>query len=447
MSVDVNAPAWHGQRWAARTALAAAALAMLLPLGYGGLDGVLLLAAGLAGGAVTAAAVWWTLTRRGPARWLAAVLAAVTPTVVVVLFVVTLGWVLVLSPVLWAVAVWSGRYALRSTGTRPKRMKEHRVRSVRRPFLIMNPRSGGGKVARFGLREKAERLGARVVLLDPEEHQDVTALARAAVAEGADLLGVAGGDGTQALVAAVAAEHDLPFLVVCAGTRNHFAMDLGLDRADPAACLDALTDGVELRVDLGFAADHPFVNNASFGAYAAVVQSPAYRDDKIGTTLELLPDLLTHAARSPSDRADRRHDTRRPASRAGEQQRLPHRRSGGPRPPRAARLGAARHPRRQGGQCGRGRGAAAGPRSGGSRGPVRAGGGHRRRPVGDRGRRRRRGPDPAHPGPLPHRSRGASRPRPEDSTGCTGGATPPELAPVAQTGGDGRAGVTRFPML
>ncbi|MEV3911461.1 diacylglycerol/lipid kinase family protein [Streptomyces canus] len=293
MSVDVNAPAWHGQRWAARTALAAAALAMLLPLGYGGLDGVLLLAAGLAGGAVTAAAVWWTLTRRGPARWLAAVLAAVTPTVVVVLFVVTLGWVLVLSPVLWAVAVWSGRYALRSTGTRPKRMKEHRVRSVRRPFLIMNPRSGGGKVARFGLREKAERLGARVVLLDPEEHQDVTALARAAVAEGADLLGVAGGDGTQALVAAVAAEHDLPFLVVCAGTRNHFAMDLGLDRADPAACLDALTDGVELRVDLGFAADHPFVNNASFGAYAAVVQSPAYRDDKIGTTLELLPDLLT----------------------------------------------------------------------------------------------------------------------------------------------------------
>lgn len=131
------------------------------------------------------------------------------------------------------------------------------------------------------------------MLLDPEEYQDVTALARAAVAEGADLLGVAGGDGTQALVAAVAAEHDLPFLVICAGTRNHFAMDLGLDRTDPATCLDALTDGVELRVDLGFVADRPFVNNASFGAYAAVVQSPAYRDDKIGTTLELLPDLLT----------------------------------------------------------------------------------------------------------------------------------------------------------
>jgi diacylglycerol kinase family enzyme len=293
MSVDLNAPAWRRQRWAARTSLAAAALAVLLPLGYGGLGGVLLLAAGLAGAAVTAAAVWWTLTRRGPERWLAAGLSVVTPAVVLVLFVVTLGWALALSPVLWSVAVWSGRYALRSTGTRPKRMKEHRARSVRHPFLIMNPRSGGGKVEQFRLRDKAEQLGARVVLLDPEEHQDVTALARAAVAEGADLLGVAGGDGTQALVAAVAAEHDLPFLVISAGTRNHFAMDLGLDRTDPATCLDALTDGVELRVDLGFVADHPFVNNASFGAYAAVVQSPAYRDDKIGTTLELLPGLLT----------------------------------------------------------------------------------------------------------------------------------------------------------
>ena len=82
-------------------------------------------------------------------------------------------------------------------------------------------------------------------------HTDVQQLARDALARGADLLGVAGGDGTQALVAQVAAEHDVPFLVVSAGTRNHFALDLGLDREDPALCLDALRDGVELRIDLG----------------------------------------------------------------------------------------------------------------------------------------------------------------------------------------------------
>jgi diacylglycerol kinase family enzyme len=106
------------------------------------------------------------------------------------------------------------------------------------------------------------------------------------------LLGVAGGDGTQALVAGVAAEHGIPFVVITAGTRNHFALDLGLDRADPAACLAALSDGVDLRVDLGMIGDQTFVNNASFGAYAEVVETPAYRGDKLGTTLDTLPELL-----------------------------------------------------------------------------------------------------------------------------------------------------------
>ena len=125
----------------------------------------------------------------------------------------------------------------------------------------------------------------------PEE-VDVAAVARAAVAAGADLLGVAGGDGTQALVAEVAAEHGLPFVVITAGTRNHFALDLGLDRDDPAACLAALSDGVDLRVDLGMIGGRVFVNNASFGAYAEIVETPAYRGDKLGTTLDVLPSLL-----------------------------------------------------------------------------------------------------------------------------------------------------------
>jgi diacylglycerol kinase family enzyme len=157
----------------------------------------------------------------------------------------------------------------------------------------MNPRSGGGKVGRFDLVSKAVALGCEVSLLDGAHHVDVADLARKAADKGADLLGVAGGDGTQALVAGIAAARGLPFLVLSAGTRNHFAMDLGLDREHPDTGLDALTDGVELRMDLGLIGDRTFVNNASFGAYADVVQSPAYRDDKRGTTLQLLPDLLS----------------------------------------------------------------------------------------------------------------------------------------------------------
>ncbi|MFG3002431.1 diacylglycerol/lipid kinase family protein [Streptomyces calvus] len=293
MAVDLSRQGYRVQRWAARGALAAAVLAVATPLVYGGLRGLLLLVCGVAGLALSAAAVWWTLTLRGPLRWGAALIAVCVPVGLIALFAATLFWALLASLVLWVLAVWSGRFALRGTGSERARTRERRLPPPRRPVLIMNPRSGGGKVGRFRLREKAERLGARVVLLDPGKEHDVTALARAAVADGADLLGAAGGDGTQALVAAVAAEHDIPFLVISAGTRNHFALDLGLDRGDPAACLDALTDGVELRVDLGFAGEQPFVNNASFGAYAAIVQSPAYRDDKIGTSLNMLPDLLT----------------------------------------------------------------------------------------------------------------------------------------------------------
>jgi diacylglycerol kinase family enzyme len=81
-------------------------------------------------------------------------------------------------------------------------------------------------------------------------------------------------------------------MVITAGTRNHFAADLGLDRDDPGACLDALSGGVELRVDLGVIGGRTFVNNASFGAYAEVVDAPAYRHDKVGTTLDMLPELL-----------------------------------------------------------------------------------------------------------------------------------------------------------
>ncbi|WP_061451441.1 diacylglycerol/lipid kinase family protein [Streptomyces scabiei] len=292
--LDVRAHA--RQRWAARGALACAALAVLLPLGYARAASLLLVAGVVLGAGLTVASLWWVLVHRGAVRIAAGVLAVAAPVGVIWWFAaVNLLWVVIVSAGLWAVAVWSGKFALRTTKSHHVHVPEHRTPAPTRPFLIMNPRSGGGKVERFRLKERAERLGATVHLLDPAHHEDVAVLARDAVRNGADLLGVAGGDGTQAQVAAIAAAYDVPLLVISAGTRNHFAMDLGLDRDNPAACLDALTDkGVELHVDLGYASGHPFVNNASFGAYAAVVQSPAYRDDKVRTTLELLPELLTH---------------------------------------------------------------------------------------------------------------------------------------------------------
>ncbi|UQT60917.1 diacylglycerol kinase [Streptomyces durmitorensis] len=285
-------PTMRGQRWLARASLASAAAAVLVLGVFAGLKTFALLGVGLAGLAITAAAVWWILSRRGLPRILAALLALITPIWVLVEFTqARLTWVVLASGGLWLLAAGTGRAAL-ARHAAPDQMPEQPASTFVHPVLIMNPRSGGGKVRRFALDERAGALGAEVVLLEGPGETDVAALARKCAAEGADLLGVAGGDGTQALVAEVAAALDLPFLVIPAGTRNHFALDLGLDREDPSKALDALRDGVELRVDLGRAGGRPFVNNVSFGAYAEVVQSPAYRDGKTRTTLGLLPDLL-----------------------------------------------------------------------------------------------------------------------------------------------------------
>ena len=157
------------------------------------------------------------------------------------------------------------------------------VRRVRpkRPVLICNLRSGGGKVERFGLTAMAAELGVEVVVLEPG--LDLAELARDAIARGADCLGMAGGDGSQALVASIAVEHDIPFVCISAGTRNHFALDLGLDRDDPRTGMVALRDGVERRVDYATVGDRLFVNNVSLGVYATVVQEESYREAKAET--------------------------------------------------------------------------------------------------------------------------------------------------------------------
>jgi diacylglycerol kinase family enzyme len=158
----------------------------------------------------------------------------------------------------------------------------------------MNLKSGGGKAERFKLVDLCRDRGIEPIVLHPGD--DLRQLAEDAVRRGADLLGMAGGDGSQALVASVASQHGIPFVVVPAGTRNHFALDLGLDRADVPGSLNAYEDGVDAKVDLAEVNGRAFVNNASMGVYAKIVQSQDYRDAKMQTAAAMLPDLLGPAA-------------------------------------------------------------------------------------------------------------------------------------------------------
>ena len=111
---------------------------------------------------------------------------------------------------------------------------------------------------------------------------------------------MAGGDGSQAIVAMIAAELDLPYACIPSGTRNHFALDLGVDRDDVVGALDAFVNGGERRVDLAEVNGRVFVNNVSLGLYADAVQRPGYREAKMHTLLESVPDSLGPDAEPPS---------------------------------------------------------------------------------------------------------------------------------------------------
>jgi diacylglycerol kinase family enzyme len=228
---------------------------------------------------------------------LGAVLALVAGSFVVVNIGPTL---LVLPCVVVAVvgALALARYALSWRAPRPEDVASSGsvMPPALHPVLIMNPESGSGKVEKFHLVDEAQKRGIEPVVLHPGD--DLLQLARDAVGRGADVLGMAGGDGSQAAVAAIAAEHEVAFVCVPVGTRMSFARDLGLDIEDPVRSLDAFGESVERRIDLGRANGQVFVNNVSLGVYGSIVQSPDYRDAKLKTAADMLPDLLGEGALS-----------------------------------------------------------------------------------------------------------------------------------------------------
>ena len=180
-------------------------------------------------------------------------------------------------------------------------------------MLFVNPASGGGKATRAALAERARERGISVTVLRPA--RSLASLVREAVDRGADTLGIAGGDGSLAIVAAAAHAHGLPFVCVPAGTRNHLALDLGVDRHDLVGALEAFTDGVERVIDVGSVNGRLFLNNVSLGIYGEAVRQPTYRDAKARTLLETARRVLGPSEATPELRLvdDEGREHRNPA--------------------------------------------------------------------------------------------------------------------------------------
>ncbi len=286
-------PPWRTRVAAVVALLAPVAMAIVAAVALAGELAIAALAVGLV--VVVSAAVWFALTRRGPRRAAGAALAGLAGAGLIVVLATHWQGVLVLAGLFLLLAVFglAARYALGRAGPAAVHGAGAalvRVVAAGPAVLIINLKSGGGKAERFDLAAEARRRGVEPIVL--QRGDDLLELAEGAIARGAQVVGMAGGDGSQALVATVAARRDVAHVCIPAGTRNHFALDLGLDRDDVVGALDAFTDAVERRIDLARVNDRVFVNNASLGVYAKVVQSDAYRDAKLETWTQMLPDLL-----------------------------------------------------------------------------------------------------------------------------------------------------------
>ncbi|HET7052249.1 MAG TPA: diacylglycerol kinase family protein [Solirubrobacteraceae bacterium] len=241
---------------------------------------------------VALAAGWHGVLHRGVVRVLGIAIAVVALAAVVVLLLSrdVVDTIVIVAAGVGAIA------AARAAFTSHAQLDA--VDPPKHPVLFYNPRSGGGKAARFHLADEAAKRGIEAVELTWET--PLEALVDDALARGADALAAAGGDGTQAIVASAAARAGIPYACIPAGTRNHFALDLGVDREDVVGALDAFTTGGERLVDLAEVNGRVFVNNVSLGVYAQAVQQSGYRDAKLRTLLDTIPETARTDAEAPS---------------------------------------------------------------------------------------------------------------------------------------------------
>jgi diacylglycerol kinase family enzyme len=160
----------------------------------------------------------------------------------------------------------------------------------KKPYLIINPKSGNGRAIKAHVDVLAQEMGVKVLVMKKEDRLEN--LAAKAIGGGADVLGISGGDGSIGTIAKLALENGLPIVVLPGGTRCHFARDLGLD---PKRIADALEgfNGVERRIDVADINGRIFLNNASFGLYADIVNHPDYRDNKAAVTREVLRSIVS----------------------------------------------------------------------------------------------------------------------------------------------------------
>jgi YegS/Rv2252/BmrU family lipid kinase len=142
---------------------------------------------------------------------------------------------------------------------------------------IINPKSGAGmdpSVARRRvamIRDELKRRGLEAAIHLTERSGHARELASNAVAAGADLVIVWGGDGTVNEVGSKLSGTATALGLIPAGSGNGLAGALGVPR-DPQAAIATALGTRTLRVDVGMIGDRPFFNVAGIGFDAHIAR-------------------------------------------------------------------------------------------------------------------------------------------------------------------------------
>lgn len=139
--------------------------------------------------------------------------------------------------------------------------------------LITNP--GSGSADEIDIAARLADSGAEVEEFPIERASD-------AAEHGAERIIVAGGDGSIAPAAAVAARLGVELAVIPSGTANDFADRMGLPSEIDEALMLAAAGTHTRRVDLARLGERPFINVASLGLAPAAAAAAAALKDALG---------------------------------------------------------------------------------------------------------------------------------------------------------------------
>ena len=141
-------------------------------------------------------------------------------------------------------------------------------------LIVMNPHSGKKKTGEKArqLRAEVESHPGRFVIREVAKAREIEATVERAVAEGYRTIAAAGGDGTICAVASALVGSGCRLGVVPLGTFNYFVRGNGLPETVPEA-LQVLAAAPGRPIDIAEVNGRVFLNNASLGAYAKVLDS------------------------------------------------------------------------------------------------------------------------------------------------------------------------------